>query len=294
LQLLKAHILFKNRFVAINNLKFMIRKIIELKKVPIHSLLINSSFLIALFLSSCGTYNKLVYFQNGDNTEGKFSGESYTPVFQSDDLLSILIMSENSKDAEPFNLPVSFTSLSKSNNGYYNGIPSSGGYLIDSLGNISLPILGKIKVGGLNRMEATDLILKKLDDYLVNPAVQISILNFKITVLGDVRSAGTFKIPNERITILEALGLAGDLNITGNRKNILVIRNEGHTENNYRIDLTSNEMFTSPVYHLNQNDVVYVEPNRSKRLASTVGLKVGSLAVSLSSVVLTLIVLITD
>ncbi len=164
-------------------------------------------------------------------------------------------MSENPEDAIPFNLPVHFTSLSKSNNGYYNGIPSSGGYLIDSLGNLSLPIIGEIHLGGLNRMEGSELIIEKLEDYLNNPTVQISILNFKVTVLGDVNAPGTFKIPNERITILEAIGLAGDLNITGNRKNVMVIRNDRGIEKTYRIDLTSHDVFSSSVYYLKQNDI---------------------------------------
>jgi polysaccharide export outer membrane protein len=256
-------------------------------------LFVNSSLIIILLFSSCGTYDELVYFQDEEMSTEQIVNESYTPVFQPDDLLSILIMSENPEDAEPFNLPVHFTSLSKSNNGYYNGIPSSGGYLIDSLGNVSLPIVGIMHLGGLSRIEASDSILKKLDGYLTKPAVQISILNFKITVLGDVNAAGTFKIPNERITILEALGLAGDLRITGNRKNVIVIRNEDGIEKNYRIDLTSNSIFTSPVYYLNQNDVVYVEPNRAQRLESTVGLKLGSFIISISSVILTLTILLT-
>lgn len=253
---------------------------------------INCLIIITFIISSCNTYNKLVYFQDGEIIGGQANSESFTPIFHPDDLVSILIMCENPKDAEPFNLPVHFTSLSKSNNGYYNGIPSSGGYLVDSLGNLSLPIVGSIHLGGLNRMEASELIITKLEDYLKKPTVQVSILNFKVTVLGDVRAAGTFKIPNERITILEALGLAGDLNITGNRKNVIVIRNEGDTEKSYRIDLTSNDMFTSPVYFLNQNDVVYVEPNRRKRLKSTTGLLLGPIIVSLSSVIATLTILL--
>lgn len=246
-----------------------------------------------MILSSCGTYDKIVYFQDGEIVGGKLNNQSFTPIFQPDDLLSILITCENPIDAEPFNLPVHITSLSKSNNGYYNGVPSSGGYLIDSTGYISLPIVGDIRLGGLNRIEACELIIETLADYLREPAVQISILNFKVTVLGDVSAAGTFKIPNERITILESIGLAGDLNITGNRKNVIVIRNEGGKEKAYRIDLTSNSMFTSPVYYLNQNDVVYVEPNRAKRLKSTTGLLLSSIIVSLSSVISTLTILLT-
>ncbi|NRA10391.1 MAG: polysaccharide biosynthesis/export family protein [Crocinitomicaceae bacterium] len=255
--------------------------------------LLRITLILFLLLSSCGTYDKLVYFQDGDIIGGELNCQSYTPTFQPDDLLSISIMSENPIDAEPFNLPAELTTLSKSNNGYYNGIPSSGGYLVDSLGNVSLPIIGIIQISGMTRIEASEFILKKLEHFLVKPSIQISILNFKITVLGDVRAPGTFKIPNERITILESLGLAGDLNITGNRKNVAVIRNEGATKNLYIIDLTSNSMFTSPVYYLNQNDVVYVEPNQAKRLGSTTGYKFCSFIISISSVFFTLTILLT-
>jgi polysaccharide export outer membrane protein len=259
--------------------------------IPFRLLRLNNILFITLIISSCNTYKKTVYFQVNENVNQSFI-KSFTPTFQPDDLLSILVMSENPEDAIPFNLPVHFTSLSKSNNGYYNGIPSSGGYLIDSIGNLSLPIVGTIHLSGLNRMEASELIINKLKDYLNNPAVQISILNFKITVLGDVRSAGTFKIPNERITILEAIGLAGDLNITGNRKNVILIRNEGNIEKTYRIDLTSNSLFTSNVYYLKQNDVIYVEPNRAKRLHSTTGLLLASFIISITSVLSTLTILL--
>lgn len=259
--------------------------------IPFRLLILNSILFTTLIMSSCNTYKKTVYFQDVEAV-GQSYARSFTPTFQPDDLLSILVMSENPEDAIPFNLPVHFTTLSKSNNGYYNGIPSSGGYLIDSLGNLSIPIIGEIHLGGLNRMEASELIIKKLGDYLNNPEVQISILNFKITVLGDVRLAGTFKIPNERITILEALGLAGDLNITGNRENVILIRNEGGFEKTYRIDLTSNDIFTSKIYYLKQNDVIYVEPNRAKRLHSTTGLMLGSFIISITSVLSTLAILL--
>lgn len=128
-------------------LQFMLSATNELNTVLTRFLILIGGFLIFLALTSCGTYDKLVYFQDGENTDNFYKSQSYTPVFQPDDLISILVMSENPEDAEPFNLPVSFTSLSKSNNGYYNGIPSSGGYLIDSIGNVSLPILGVIKLG---------------------------------------------------------------------------------------------------------------------------------------------------
>ncbi|MCJ8292486.1 MAG: polysaccharide biosynthesis/export family protein [Crocinitomicaceae bacterium] len=243
---------------------------------------------IVLF-SSCNTYKKIVYFQEDVANEGAINKVSYTPIYKPDDLLAIAITSESPEASAPYNLPAHLAIL-PSNSGYDNGIPAKSGYLVDSMGNINLSIIGQVHVGGLNRMEVTNIILEKLNEHLVNPGVQIQIQNFKITVLGDVRNPGTFKIPNERITILEAIGLAGDLNITGNRKNIIVIRNDAEAEKQYRVDLTTNKLFTSPVYYLDQNDVVYIEPNKAQRLSATTGLKIGSLIVSISSVILSLIV----
>ncbi len=214
---------------------------------------------------------------------------SYTPTFKPDDYVKIVITSQNPEDAIPYNLQLGLTTMA-TNNGYYNGIPSNGGYLVDSLGIVHLPIIGPLKLGGLNRMQAVDSVLKLLDGHLENPTVQMQIQNFKVTVLGDVRAPGTFKIPNERITILEALGLCGGLNITANLKEVLVIRNEGNSDETYRVDLTSSETLLSPVYYLDQNDVVYVEPNKARRIDSTVWFKMGHFFISISSVVASLII----
>jgi polysaccharide export outer membrane protein len=158
-------------------------------------------------------------------------------------------------------------------------------------GTIDFPVVGNIKVEGLTRSQAIEVIKNKLSSYVVNPTVSLRILNFRITVLGDVRTPGTFTIPNERISILEALGIAGDLLITGERQNILVIRDEGGKRKEYRVDLTKESLFSSPVYYLQQNDVVYVEPNRAKRSAalinpSNAGLVIASLSLLITSLVL--------
>lgn len=243
-------------------------------------------------LSSCGTSKDVVLFEElkaSADTSYVARNRSYTPVFKPDDYVKITITSQNPEDAVPYNLQLGLTTMA-TNNGYYNGIPSNGGYLIDSMGMVDLPIIGELHLGGLNRMQAVDSILYMLEGHLEKPTVQMQIQNFKITVLGDVRAPGTFKIPNERVTILEALGLCGGLNITANLKEVLVIRNQGESDETYRVDLTSSEALLSPVYYLDQNDVVYVEPNKTRRIDSTVWFKMGHLVISISSVVASLII----
>lgn len=239
-----------------------------------------------LLFSSCKTKEKLVYFQGA--TADSVSQSNYTPVFKTDDYLSVIVTGEELETVAPFNLPtIGFTQTT--NSSYTNGAPAGTGYLIDENGEINMPFIGKVKLVDLNRMEATDLIQSKLADYVKNPIVHIQILNYKITVLGDVKVPGTFKIPNERITIIEAIGLAGDLNITGNRKNVLVIRDENGKKTEYRVDLTAKDFLNSPVYYLTQNDVVYIEPNRVARSNSTLWRTSGSIFISTAALIITTI-----
>lgn len=230
----------------------------------------------------------MVYFQSSAS-DTLTTNASFTPVFKIDDLLSILITAEDPEAAKEFNLPVGTVS---SNQGYTMGNPASNGYLVNARGEISLPVLGSFSVAGKDRMQLEEEIKAKLEGLLKNPTVQIQILNFKITVLGDVKVPGTFKIPNERITLLEAIGLAGDLRMTGVRQNVLVIRDSSGVKQEYRVDLTSNEVFSSPVYYLQQNDVVYVQPNAAARTEGTVWKTTGAIFISLTSLIVTSVALI--
>lgn len=254
------------------------------------------SYLILIFLifqlSSCKTREHLVYFQQeGAGNNGGVIQGNYTPTLKTDDLLSILVTGDDPEAVIPFNLPAGLTPQNI-NSGYTMGNPAMNGYLIDINGEIAMPVIGRLKVAGLNRMEAIELIEKKLKEYVTNPVVQIQIQNYKVTVLGDVKSPGTYKIPNERITILEAIGLAGDLNLTGTRKNVLVIRDDNGKKMEYRIDLTSKDLFFSPVYYLTQNDVVYIEPNKTARSESTLWRTTGPIFISLTSIIITTVSLI--
>jgi polysaccharide export outer membrane protein len=148
-----------------------------------------------------------------------------------------------------------------------SGESSGGGaktYLIDHTGFIEFPLLGNIKLAGLTRTAATSLLKDKISEYVKDPIVNLELKNFRVTVLGEVTRPGVYQVNNERITLLEALGLAGDMTIFGERKNVLVVREKDGKKSYTRIDLTSDEIFKSPVYYLSQNDVVYIEPNKTK------------------------------
>jgi polysaccharide export outer membrane protein len=256
------------------------------------SLLLKKQYLIVvltiLSTISCTHKKNMIYFQGKlGNAE---MNKSNNPLLKSDDLLSITVLGIDEQAIKPFNLPLA--NNNQNNGGYAQGAPSPTGYLIDSEGNIDFPVIGKIKLSGLTRSVAIDILKEQLKPYLNNPTILIRILNYKITVLGEVRNPGTFNIPNERITLLEAIGIAGDLQITGLRKNVLVIRDSDGKKTETRVDLTTNELFSSPVYYLQQNDVVYVEPNRAKVNSSVVNTANVSLVISVISLFITMAVLI--
>ncbi|MDG1697364.1 MAG: polysaccharide biosynthesis/export family protein [Polaribacter sp.] len=243
---------------------------------------------ITLIFSSCVSNKKIAYFQF-DQIEQEKVNNSYNTIFKPDDLLQITISAEDLNAVQLFNLPAVAFSAST---GSAIGQPQRLSYLIDHKGQIDFPILGKLTIGGLTREQTILLIKEKLDpDYVKNPNINIRISNFKITVQGDVQRPGTYNIPNERVSILDAIGLAGDLNISGRRDNILVLREEGKKKIEYRVDLTSKKTYTSPVFYLQQNDIVYVEHNYA-RIQSASSNTNTSLFISISGLLITIISLL--
>ncbi|MFM7814132.1 MAG: polysaccharide biosynthesis/export family protein [Flavobacteriales bacterium] len=245
---------------------------------------------VVITLSSCDVSKNIVYFTSKQATSVPESG--YHLKIHRDDLLSILVITGDQESAFPFNIPTPVGSNTQG--GYAQGAPTPPGYLVDQHGDIEFPMIGKIHLQGLTRDQAVDTLVSKLKPYVKYPTVIMKILNFKVTVLGEVRNPGTFTIPNERITILEALGIAGDLQITGLRTNVLVIREEGGQRKEYRLDLTKEDSFNSPAYYLKQNDVVYVEPNRSKKNSSTINPNTASLLISSVSILLSFAILLKN
>jgi len=235
----------------------------------------------------------MVYFQ-GEMQDSIQAQASYSTVFKTDDFISVVVTAEDPETAIPFNFPQELAGMGGAGGqGYQMERPATAGYLVDDEGFIDLPVLGRIEVGGKSRKEVKKILVEQYDKYLNGPVINIKIQNFKVTVLGDVQSPGTFTIPNERVTLLEALGIAGDLAMTGERYNVLVIRDRDGVKTEYRVDLTSKEVLSSPVYYLEQNDVVYVEPNSAARSTGTFWRTSGGIFISLTSLIITTIVLIT-
>jgi polysaccharide export outer membrane protein len=240
--------------------------------------------LITVF-SSCVSKKDIVYFQYDEINQAEVSN-SYKTIIKPDDLLQITITALDIEAVRPFNL-AAVTYATSSNSAI--GVAQQQTYLVDTKGEIEFPVLGKIKIGGLTRDETIDLLKSKLSpDYIKDPNVNIRISNYKISVMGDVQRPGSYNVPNERITILDALALAGDVNISGQRNNILIIREEANKKVQYRVDIRSNNLLTSPVYYLQQNDVVYVEPNYA-RIQSASSNSNTSLIISISSVLVALL-----
>lgn len=241
--------------------------------------------LFVLLLTSCASRKEVVYFQDTGNFETLVNTNRSVSKFKVDDLVSIHVSSLNPEASAPFNL--------------FRGQAEGGfraeqvDYLVDEAGEIDFPVIGKLKIEGLSPEELRLMLRNRLSEYLKDPIINIRLRNFTVTVLGEVARPGTYPVNGEQITILEALGLAGDLTIRGVRENVLVIRDFNGTKVYTRIDLTSKKMVDSPVYYLTQNDVVYVEPNKSGITASSLDQR-ASIAISIASVLITsTVILIT-
>ncbi len=227
----------------------------------------SSRYFIALFfliaLASCRKQKEITYFQNPPDstaTNQVQALKTYEPKIHYNDILKIYISSVN-KEASSFFNPL-FDAETKLDN------PEAYGYLVDANGIIEMPLIGSVYVEGLTVPMIRDTLKKKLEKYLQNPTVRVIFDNFKVTVLGEVEMPGIYTVKNERITIPEALGLAGDLTIYGRRTNVMIIREEEGKRNFVTIDLTKRDVFRSPYFFLHPNDVVYIEPNKGKTATS--------------------------
>lgn len=244
------------------------------------------ALLLLLGFTSCVSKKKILYFQD-DGTTVK-NVQPFALKFKKDDMLAINVSSKNLETVKIYNLPVvAYNAATNS----VNGIPKLQSYLIDANGEIQFPELGKIKLEGLTRVEAIKLLEQKIRPSVTDVTVNIQILNFKINVMGDVKNPGMFPIQNERVTILDALAMAGDTNISGDR--IIEVKRETPkgVVTGY-IDLRSNQLFASPFYYLQQNDVVYVNPNSAKIQSASYNQNTG-LFISIASVLISLISILT-
>lgn len=238
-----------------------------------------------VFVMSCASKKDVYYFQDIDQAaiENKFNLINIQPG----DILDIRITALNPESVLIFNRQAS---LGIQQQQFENRVLD--GYIVGEDGTINMPLLGSINTKNKSPQTFSNDIQEALSSFIKNPSVNIRILNFRVSVLGEVKQPGTFTVFEERFTIPQALGLAGDLTINGNRNNVLIIRNENGKKTNYKIDLTKSEFMNSPVYFLKQNDIVYVPPNMARVKSSGLVGNTSTL-VSILSLAVSLFILIT-
>ena len=236
---------------------------------------------LLLFVSGCGLKNKFTYFYNDSSSKG--NPEVFQDaVIRPGDRIEVKIAGLEPESSLPFYFFSGSGTQSTNNQANPANV-----FPVSTEGEIDMPVLGKISVGGLKLKEAESVIKSKLENLIRVPVVQVRIFNYMVTVLGEVKLPGYLLIPNNRINILELLAMAGDITPNGNRKEVIVIRKSGDTEQQITIDLTSNTLFSSPGYHIRQNDVVYVRPNASGMIQPTLFRSTGPFALSVISIFFT-------
>lgn len=226
-----------------------------------------TTYVIAVALvSSCANPKAATYFSDQKDAEIKSSNQSAKVLIHSNDVLNINVTSMSTQPTNLFNISNISTNSNTSTSfpGLYNSQPA--GYLVDPEGYIKLPYLGRVKAAGLSSAELSDTITNGIlsRKLMIDPIVNVRLLNFKVTVLGEVGRPMVINVPNEKISILEAIGMAGDLTMFAKRDKVLLIREEDGKKITKRLDLNSSSMLTSPYYYLKSNDVIYVEPNNAK------------------------------
>ena len=234
------------------------------------------SYLILLvaLITSCSAPKNVAYLWNSNDVDLSQSQFLYDARIMPKDILTITVNTVNPEAAAPFNLIVRNTLNSTS-----SSIGTSGGslqtYLVDNEGGIEFPVLGRVMVGGLTKRECEKLIHDKILPYLnaaENPVVTVRMSSYSISVLGEVARPGSYQVSREKINVLEALAQAGDLTIYGVRENVKLIREDAKGQKQiYHINLNDANLLTSPYYYLQQNDIVYVEPNKVKARNSSIG-----------------------
>ena len=255
-------------------------------------------------LSSCNASKEVVYFQDMRPGESEIKmPEVKSILVRPEDKISIIVNSRDPQLTDLFNLPYVSRQLGQSSftGGMTRGTSQGvSGYTVDANGDIDFPVLGKIKVAGLQREDIAKYIKQELisRNLVKDPVVTVEFMNLCISVMGEVNTPGRFSIDRDRVTILDALSMAGDLTIYGNRSKVMVMRQEGDTQRVYGVNLTSGaHVYSSPVYYLQQNDVVYVEPNHVKARQSTVNgnnVRSTSFWISLASLLTSVAILIVN
>ena len=252
--------------------------------------------LLGWIMTGCSSYKNVPYLQNVEDVD-KMQAELplYDATIMPKDLLTITVNTTNPVATAPFNLIVqSAIDESRSNSLTHQSVLQQ--YIVNNEGNIDFPVLGRLQVGGLTKNEAENLIREKLKPYLKEvPIVTVRMSNYKISVLGEVARPGTFVVNNEKVNILEALAMAGDMTIWGMRDNVKLVRENAKGKREIiMLNLNQADLLNSPYYYLQQNDILYVSPNKTRAKNSDIGqsttlwISATSILVSLASLLATI------
>lgn len=229
---------------------------------------------LALSLGSCTSYKNVAYFRNIPDTLRQATpysapANAYRDILvKADDILQVDIQTIDPRTNEMMGRSTGVSFNSQPSSSASAAIADKTGFLVDKEGYIDIPLAGRVKVGGLTTDQIREAVRVKAAVYYKEPVVNVRFSNFRIVVLGEVARPATYTLPNERVNLLDAIGMAGDLTIYGKRENVLLIREEGGERKYVRFNLNSTDIFNSPYYQLHQGDVVYVEPNKSRAAGS--------------------------
>lgn len=249
--------------------------------------------ILLIILTSCGNGQRIAYLQGMDQVSSTSQPSAKNLKIKPNDLITISVSAYNMEAAAPYNLQmVAVAGSGVDSQIRVAGTPQLQPYLVDDNGNIEFPQLGTIKVGGMDRKALGAWLKSEISEFVKDPIVNVRIINFQVSVLGEVNLPGTFNVQDEYLSIPKALGLAGDLTIYGLRDNILVIREEGDRKTSAYLDLSNANVINSPYYYLQQNDVVYVEPNNAKKQEANYN-RNSPIYISIASVLISLAILIT-
>lgn len=228
---------------------------------------------VLMMFGSCSSTKNVAYFQNSDSVDLEASKFLYDARIMPKDLLTITVSAEDPEAVLPFNMTVSTTFSQTSRTSTSQPLLQT--YLVDNKGDIDFPRVGSIHLGGLTKSEAEAVVLEKIMPYMAEkekPIVTVRMINYKISVIGEVTRPGMYTVSNEKISVLEALAQAGDLTIYGVRNNVKLIREDASGQKSIHVlDLNDANLINSPYYYLQQNDIIYVEPNKVKAQNSSVG-----------------------
>lgn len=225
----------------------------------------NISFLavVSIITVACST-SKTIRFEVSDEDAIKLykAQTNHVPVIEKNDIIEITLISSNEKFTKLFSTAVENNIRNQLT--YTSGASALKGFLVDQEGYLEVPYAGKVMAHNRTREEVKNEIVEKLKVFITEPIIQLKILNYKVTVLGDVQRPGTFNIPNEKVSFIEALGIAGDVNITANINEVVIYREINDSLTKATIDLNKEDIFYSEYFMLKQNDIIYVPPNKAK------------------------------